>query len=270
MEIKVPSRTFLNSQEESLHFEQKPIGKVEVNKANFVVISMQETKSEAGLKDLWIKQRKCFFRDEKKLKYFKDHKYTYSSCMKECKMEKAMLYCGCLPPFYRPNGAKNLNYCDADSLKCLKDEKIWNITSCTKCHLGCDFTVFSVVNNLHMWVNFDSNKLLIYILTFHRHIPEAAKRQPNLILSFEHWPQVSYHREIRFGFIDFLVAFGSILALFLGFSLLSAIEVLLYVVRFFATKFCPKETWIITLNGRLLHSMIEFLMAPTSFSSNQF
>jgi Amiloride-sensitive sodium channel len=65
---------------------------------------------------------------------------------------------------------------------------------------------------------------------------------PSLSIAFEHWPQVSYHREIRFGFIDFLVAFGSILALFVGFSLLSAIEVVLYVVKFIATKFCPKET----------------------------
>ena len=53
-----------------------------------------------------------------------------------------------------------------------------------------------------------------------------------------------FERDIHFGFIDFLVAFGSILALFLSFSLLSAIEVLFFFIHLIATKFCPKKPWI--------------------------
>lgn len=60
-------------------------------------------------------------------------------------------------------------------------------------------------------------------------------------MNFNHWPLVFFQREVRFGFVDFLVAFGSILALFLGFSLLSAIEILFYFIRFVASKFSPKQ-----------------------------
>lgn len=146
--LKVPALAYLNSHSESLFYEQKAIGVAKLSESKTIIISMQETRSEKDLRSLWVRQRQCVFGDEKKLKYFKDQEYTYSSCMKECKMDRAMQFCGCLPPFYRPNAMRNLTYCDADSLKCLKDERIWNTTSCNKCYLGCDFTVFSVVNTL--------------------------------------------------------------------------------------------------------------------------
>lgn len=47
-------------------------------------------------------------------------------------------------------------------------------------------------------------------------------------VEFLTWPMISYKREVLFGWVDLLVSFGGIAGLFLGFSLLSGIEILYY------------------------------------------
>lgn len=42
------------------------------------------------------------------------------------------------------------------------------------------------------------------------------------------WPIIKYKREVLFGWVDLLVSFGGIAGLFLGFSLLSGVEVIYY------------------------------------------
>jgi acid-sensing ion channel, other len=47
-------------------------------------------------------------------------------------------------------------------------------------------------------------------------------------IEFLSWPIIRYKREVLFGFVDLLVSFGGIAGLFLGFSLLSAVEIVYY------------------------------------------
>lgn len=42
------------------------------------------------------------------------------------------------------------------------------------------------------------------------------------------WPIIRYKREVLFGWVDLLVSFGGIAGLFLGFSLLSGVEIIYY------------------------------------------
>lgn len=42
------------------------------------------------------------------------------------------------------------------------------------------------------------------------------------------WPIIRYKREVLFGWVDLLVSFGGIAGLFLGFSLLSGVELVYY------------------------------------------
>lgn len=42
------------------------------------------------------------------------------------------------------------------------------------------------------------------------------------------WPIIRYKREVLFGWVDLLVSFGGIAGLFLGFSLLSGVEIVYY------------------------------------------
>lgn len=47
-------------------------------------------------------------------------------------------------------------------------------------------------------------------------------------VEFLSWPIIRYKREVLFGVVDLLVSFGGIAGLFLGFSLLSAVEIVYY------------------------------------------
>lgn len=66
-----------------------------------VRISKKNTYTTDDARQLSIGQRKCIFSDEVKLSYFPDA-YTFSSCMKQCRMAKAIKLCKCNPPFYKP------------------------------------------------------------------------------------------------------------------------------------------------------------------------
>lgn len=66
-----------------------------------VRISKKNTYTTDDARQLSIGQRKCIFRDEVKLNYFPDA-YTFSSCMKQCRMTKAIKLCKCNPSFYKP------------------------------------------------------------------------------------------------------------------------------------------------------------------------
>lgn len=49
-----------------------------------------------------------------------------------------------------------------------------------------------------------------------------------VLVEFLTWPIIRYKREVLFGWVDLLVSFGGIASLFLGFSLLSGVEIIYY------------------------------------------
>ncbi|TMW47430.1 hypothetical protein DOY81_007487, partial [Sarcophaga bullata] len=51
---------------------------------------------------------------------------------------------------------------------------------------------------------------------------------PGVLVEFLTWPIIRYKREVLFGWVDLLVSFGGIASLFLGFSLLSGVEIIYY------------------------------------------
>lgn len=138
--LQVPTKIFINSVDEVLKYEQIPLAGTNIQFSDFVLVSMQSTKTDKSVRDLSMKQRKCIFANDVQLKYSKEP-YTYSGCLRECKIDRAIEFCGCLPPFYV---LSNFTACGLESLKCLKDERIWDVGKCEHCELACDFTVFSL------------------------------------------------------------------------------------------------------------------------------
>lgn len=60
-------------------------------------------------------------------------------------------------------------------------------------------------------------------------VSEGAKDDEYRInIEFLTWPIIRYKREVLFGWVDLLVSFGGIAGLFLGFSLLSGVEIIYY------------------------------------------
>ncbi|KAH1012570.1 hypothetical protein HUJ05_011708 [Dendroctonus ponderosae] len=173
-------------------------------KVDRIAFSFKQTYTTEDTRQLSIKQRKCIFEDEVKLKV--DWIYTYTACTIECRMETAKRRCGCVPFFY-PEIA-GFDYCDLSSLHCIAAHlaEIRDISKCN-CQLGCKNTVYEV----------ETQKT-----------KEADSTLNRIEIGFVSWPMVRYKREVLFGWVDLLVSFGGIAGLFLGFSLLSGVEILYY------------------------------------------
>lgn len=144
MNLQVSSKIFINSAEESLYFDQIPAAQSQMASVVNVKVSMQQTKVDESVYNLSVQQRKCILKDEVKLQHFPNEPYSFSNCMRDCRMQRALELCECLPPFYRSSSLRNSTYCNTESLKCLKDEKILDVLKCQHCELTCDFTTFSV------------------------------------------------------------------------------------------------------------------------------
>jgi Amiloride-sensitive sodium channel len=71
------------------------------------------------------------------------------------------------------------------------------------------------------------------------------------------WPIIRYKREVLFGWVDLLVSFGGIAGLFLGFSLLSGVEIIYY---FTMRAFC------MLYKNRVTQTVLTSLMKDSSYT----
>ncbi|XP_077287685.1 sodium channel protein Nach-like [Arctopsyche grandis] len=175
-----------------------------------ISFSVKQTYTTPDARQLSIKQRRCVFADE--ISLVTDSIYTYSACTRQCRMMLARQFCGCVPHFYPQ--IEKFRYCTLVELRCIAEhvDKITNIDKCN-CELGCSNTVYEV------------EKLTEQDPT--RGDDADAGDRP-LEIEFVSWPMVRYKREVLFGWVDLLVSFGGIAGLFLGFSLLSGVEIIYY------------------------------------------
>ncbi|KAF6216174.1 hypothetical protein GE061_000514 [Apolygus lucorum] len=179
------------------------------NQIDKIFFAARTTYTTEAAKQLTIKQRKCVFKDEVKLPTASE--YSYWACMSNCRMMLAMEKCSCVPFFH--HAVKGFPYCSLDGLVCLAafaDDFIQGV-GCS-CELGCDNTVYEVEK-----------------------FNDGEQQNYTLEVGFVSWPMIRYKREVLFGWVDLLVAFGGIAGLFLGFSLLSGVEIIYY---FTLRSFC--------------------------------
>ncbi|XP_072376116.1 sodium channel protein Nach-like, partial [Diabrotica undecimpunctata] len=154
-----------------------------------------------------------------------DDTYSYTGCTTECRMNNAMKLCSCIPFFYTIVN-KNYRHCRFDEISCISEhlEEIKSVDKCN-CHLGCLHTVYEI-------------EKLDTLMT-----DEEEEGNSKLENKFVSWPMVRYKREVLFGWVDLLVSFGGIAGLFLGFSLLSAVEILYYFsIRVYCTTRQQRKT----------------------------
>lgn len=98
---KREAKIFVHSHLENFGWDFRPHVIWEPDFAAELLISMKQTYTTEDAKQLTIGQRKCIFPDEIKLEFY-EGEYTFTSCMKECRIRKCLKFCGCIPPFYRP------------------------------------------------------------------------------------------------------------------------------------------------------------------------
>ncbi|XP_058811261.1 sodium channel protein Nach-like [Topomyia yanbarensis] len=209
------SYVFVHSHNEISGWDFRPQVQWDLNFAIDFLISMKQTYTTEDARQLSIGQRKCIFPDEVKLKYYQDE-YTFSGCMKECRIRKCLKFCRCVPPFYAP-APDLLPYCNITQLACLAvyTANITSISGCQHCELGCQNTVYDIEK-------------------YSKVMSTDNTKEPVVTIEYLTWPIIRYKREVLFGWVDLLVSFGGIAGLFLGFSLLSGVEI----VYFFTMRAC--------------------------------
>ncbi|KAJ6642565.1 Pickpocket protein 28 [Pseudolycoriella hygida] len=81
--------------------------------------------SEPSVRTLALKQRNCFFQDEKKLRT--TEKYSFQSCITECAVDTIVKQCGCLPFYYSEIHLKDFagktRQCNLQDVGCLRDNR---------------------------------------------------------------------------------------------------------------------------------------------------
>ncbi|XP_057661229.1 pickpocket protein 28-like [Diorhabda carinulata] len=214
-----------------------------------ILFSVKQTYTTLDTSQLNIKQRHCAFSNEVKIKI--DDTYSYTACTTECRMNNAMKFCSCIPFFYTIVDA-GYRHCRFDELNCISKylDEIENIDKC-KCHLGCLHTVYEI-EKLDM-------------------LKSNEEESATLESKFVSWPMVRYKREVLFGWVDLLVSFGGIAGLFLGFSLLSAVELIYYfTLRFYCmARMKRKYTNVGNSPVRVMKKFKENFVVPISIYDRQ-
>ncbi|XP_055838345.1 sodium channel protein Nach [Episyrphus balteatus] len=200
------SKIYIFSQEEYFGEDIKSQLEWKENQSVEVRILKRSTYTTDDARQLTIGQRKCIFSDEVKLSFFHEE-YTFTACMKDCRMKKSIKLCKCIPSFYKP--VPYVPTCKISQLPCLQKyaTNITNIKDCLHCELGCSQTVYNIEKLNKNYGNPEDQTVIVEFLT---------------------WPIICFKREVLFGWVDLLVSFGGIASLFLGFSLLSGVEILYY------------------------------------------
>lgn len=100
---KIESKIFVHSHYETFGWDYRPHIIWEPEFSVELLLSMKQTYTTDDARQLSIGQRKCIFPNEIKLGIY-NAEYSFTSCMKECRLKKSMQLCRCIAPFYGPIG----------------------------------------------------------------------------------------------------------------------------------------------------------------------
>ncbi|KAG5867983.1 hypothetical protein JTB14_023134 [Gonioctena quinquepunctata] len=195
-------------------------------------VSPEITTTSEAIKHYIPKKRSCYFANERQLKYFKF--YTQQNCQIECKTNHTLRSCGCIN-FYMPRN-NDTEICSGDKINCiyesehkmllsgidtklhiLREGKASTATDECDCMPICTSMYYQIENSQSPWDwrrQFNSTN--------------QRKHMSYFQIFFKRNQFVTMDRNELFGATDFLANFGGLLGLFVGFSLLSLIEMFYY------------------------------------------
>jgi len=131
---------------------------------------------------------------------------TVNNCELQCQADRIFKMCKCLP-WFLADGKRN--ECRLSQYSCVKLNDAMNCD----CLLPCDHTVYTY-DRIAASNEIDKDQL------------DDDNRACRIVII--QWPYFTYRKIIRFGYLEILISFGSIASLFLGFSLVTVIELVYY------------------------------------------
>jgi acid-sensing ion channel, other len=196
-----------------------------------VLITPKIIETDADLANLDPVKRGCFFKGEKKLKYFKV--YSRRNCEFECLSEALhrSRYLNCTP--YYMIRSKSMDHCDYRHEYEMRQEMYYIKEEGLDCFCldECDsikYNIEIIANNLKQ-----SNESVVHRYEF---------EESSFSFRFKDVDIVPLRRYLQFTFTDFLAQSGGMLGLFAGVSMLSIIEVVYFVTLRWIVNMCR---WIV-------------------------
>ncbi|KAH8363532.1 hypothetical protein KR084_011347 [Drosophila pseudotakahashii] len=178
--------------------------------------------------------RKCIFPDEVDSPLYKNlpgFEYWVGNCRTKCHQEHVLELCKCSPSIFFPiNEKDNFTVCKASDFKCLYDNRL---TFSIERHPEEKEYVKNVFNESMICDCFTSCTQLIFervytTTTLDNNETDTEAGTMRIDIFYQSGWFIQYQTVMRFTFVELLASFGGIIGLFLGASLLSAIELAYY------------------------------------------
>ncbi|XP_077267511.1 sodium channel protein Nach [Temnothorax americanus] len=185
-----------------------------------VSVTGTSIRSMESLRNIPLEKRMCYFDNEKS----GEVRYSYQSCLSECKADQIHHLCGCLP-FYYPEAHKGKRTCYLSDINCLlRIRSHPKMRTCRKnCLPQCTDMMYQInPEDIKMEdVGFDSD------LTHGFDINNVSF----VYVFFGDISYVEYRKESIISWDSLLASFGGIFGLCLGGSVMSVIELVYLLAR---------------------------------------
>ncbi|XP_017873323.1 PREDICTED: pickpocket protein 28 [Drosophila arizonae] len=171
--------------------------------------------NDPGMKDIPIAARDCYFPDEV-MPWSMYKAYSFSACISDCTRLYQMELCNCSVYNMSPYPDPRYPDCDFNGYLCLES------SSMVKQDVKRLFRINSPTLHCHCLPSCTEGDLKSI---FEDQISSKRNvRDTNVTLLMPVWPTDQYRRQVLRSKLDVVVSIGGILGLFLGASILSAIE----------------------------------------------
>ncbi|XP_041986745.1 sodium channel protein Nach-like [Aricia agestis] len=209
-----------------------------VNPATEVLIALspERTYSTPGIKSFSPKQRQCYYNDEVKIGDF--NQYSFHNCMAIQKIEILKKYCECVPFFFPMKGT--IRVCNFRDIECVEhvlrpiingediDEEIMSNLNCLPECEHYDYRLEVALGKL-------ARNTPLSGIPFYDNINLENRSVLNVF--FNDLVSTRYRRDVYLNWQNILAAFGGLLSLMLGFTLVSGFDFLMFFVLQVAYEF---------------------------------
>ncbi|XP_069704777.1 sodium channel protein Nach-like [Periplaneta americana] len=215
------SKIYLHSSADvvtSSHDSYKSWTVIDAGEFDKILFKVVEIQNDPLIRQVSIEGRGCRFPDEKP-DYYKRYKYySYSTCVTECRIEEMLKSCNCVHHILQPGMKENYKQCDIDGLICLNTifSKIYTLNTKSEDNGGitCDCKA-------------DCNEPDQFIIQTEKLLREEEDYS-EITFQMDTLPHERLRRNAVRSKLDLVVSLGGIAGLFLGASLISAVEFFIY------------------------------------------
>ncbi|XP_050361258.1 sodium channel protein Nach-like [Nymphalis io] len=198
-----------------------------------IAVSPERTYTTPGIKSFQAEERNCYYNDEVHLANF--HHYSFHNCMALRKVQILMNTCNCVPFFFpQKDYGRICNFHDIECLEkiispswlneetdndSLKDNRFNNLVKCMPECEHYDYPLEVALGKLSKKIPLSATSLFDNIFLENRSVVNVF---------FNDLVATRYRRDVYLNWQNILAAFGGLLSLMLGFTLISGFDFILF------------------------------------------